>query len=138
VNDPALHRGDRRLDKAGFIESIGVDGDLRIGVVGHAQAAIDGGGGGAAGRAGRGQRAAAGNGSGSGCGCGCGSGSVGVGVFVGFGFGSGLTFFLLFPKCSPWIKISPTPFLDFFIINVINANVLRVVLRFRCGTIVGK
>ncbi len=44
VDGAALERGDGRLDEARFVERVGVDGDLRVGVVGHAQAAVDGGG----------------------------------------------------------------------------------------------
>ena len=43
VDGAALEGGERGFDEAGFVERVGVDGDLHVHLVGHRQAAVDGG-----------------------------------------------------------------------------------------------
>ncbi len=47
VDGAALEGGEGVFDKARFVERVGVDGDLHVGLVGHVQAVVDGGGRGA-------------------------------------------------------------------------------------------
>ena len=47
VDGAALERGERAFDEAGFVEGVGVDGDLDVELVGDGEAGVDGGGRGA-------------------------------------------------------------------------------------------